>query len=199
MEDDQEMKYTISFDNGVTGSICILDEDGRVMLYAPIPVRKTLNYTKAVGYSSRVNGAALRAMLEPYVKDCTVVLERPMINPGRWIATVSAIRCDEATRTIIEDFDAKLIYVDSKDWQTPMLPTRPPVKGKLFKVPKGAKKTEYLQEREDNKVLKAKRAAFALETKALSLAVGQRLFPAITFKKDADAACQAEWARREKL
>jgi hypothetical protein len=193
------MKYYISLDNGVSGSVCILDESGKLMFYGPTPVRRKLNYTKAVGYSNRLDGTALRAILEPYSEHCTLVLERPMINPGRWNATVSAIRCDEATNIVIDLLGIKLIYVDSRDWQTPMLPTRPAVKGKLFKIPKKAKASEYLEEREANKALKAKRAAFALETKALSLAVGQRLFPAITFKKDADSAVQCEWARLNKL
>jgi len=182
------MKYTIAIDNGVTGSICIMDEQGQILVYAPTPVFKSLNYTKAVGYSSRIDSQRLIGLLKPYGQNCTVLLERPMVNPQRWAASVSAIRCDEATRSIIELLGLKLIYVDSKEWQTPMLPTRPA-------IPK-AKKDATPAEK---KALKAKRAAFTLETKALSLAAGQRLFPGVEFKKDADAALLAEWGRREKL
>ena len=191
--------YSIGIDNGCTGSICILDEDGKVVFYGPTPVFKSLNYTKAVGYSTRVDGKALSNILDKYALDSTLVLERPMVNPQRWVATISAIRCDETTRTVLEMLKVKFIYIDSKEWQKSMLPKRSPVKGTLFKLPKGAKKTEYLAERKANKELKAKRAAFALETKSLSLAIGQRLFPNVTFEKDADAALMCEWLRRTKL
>jgi len=182
------MKYYIGIDNGVTGSICILDEDGNCLKYFPTPVKKTLNYTKAKEYINRVVVRELAEKLQPYTKTATVVLERPLVNPGRWKATISAIRCDEATRGVIEALNAKLIYVDSKEWQTALLPKRKPIS----RATKGASN-------EEKAILKKQRAAYQTETKTLSLSVGQRLFPNVIFKKDADAALIAEWARRNNL
>lgn len=182
------MKHFIGIDNGVTGSVCVLDEDGNCMEYWPTPTFKSLNYTKAVGYSTRLKGDVLRVRLLPYIEDATVVIERPMINPMRWVPSVSAVRCDEATRIVLELLEAKFMYIDSKQWQKPMLPTRTP-------VPKLKKDASSLEKKKHKEM----KAAFALETKRLSLMIGQQLFPSVTFKKDADAALMAEWARRENL
>ncbi|RLB93544.1 MAG: hypothetical protein DRH26_03615 [Deltaproteobacteria bacterium] len=182
------MKYFIGIDNGVTGSICILDENGNCLEYFPTPVQKTLNYTKAKEYVNRVTVRALAEMLTPYAKTATVILERPMVNPLRWKASISAIRCDEATRGVLEALGTKLIYVDSREWQTPMLPKRKAV----ARLPKGSTA-------EEKKINKAAKAAFKTETKSLSLMVANRLFPTIDFKKDGDAALIAEWARRNNL
>lgn len=182
------MKFFIGIDNGVTGSICILDQNGKCLHYVPTPVHKTLNYTKAKENVTRVIVKDLANLLQPYAKNATVILERPLVNPGRFKATVSAIRCDEATRGVLEALGAKLIYVDSKEWQTPMLPSRKAIP----RLAKGASD-------EEKKKNKAAKARFAAETKELSLQVAQRLFPNETFKKDGDAALIAEWARRENL
>ncbi len=183
------MKYYIGIDNGVSGSICVLDEDGKVELYEPTPVIKCLNYTKVKEYINRVDGIMLYNMLEPYEdKEVTVCIERPMVNPQRWKASVSAIRCDEATLINLEALDLPYRYVDSKEWQKEMLPTRPEPK-RAFKGATDAEK----------KLLKKQRTAYQAETKTLSLAVGKRLFPKLDFEKDADAALIAEWARRNNL
>jgi hypothetical protein len=127
-------------------------------------------------------------MLLGQYKEATVVLERPMLNPLRWTASVSAIRCDEATRGVIEALGMKLIYVDSKEWQTLMLPNRKA-------IPRLAKGATAEEKKEQAKLT----TAFAKETKALSLMTAQRLFPQVTFKKDGDAILIAEWARRNNL
>lgn len=45
-----------------------------------------------------------------------------MINPGRFRATVSAIRALEATLIIIEDLKLPYKYIDSREWQKALLP-----------------------------------------------------------------------------
>jgi len=182
------VKYYIAIDNGVTGSCAVLDEDGQCLEYWPTPVEKTLNYTKVVAYISRVRGDILLERLRPYVENATVVIERPLVNPQMFKATVSAIRCDEATRTILEMLKVKFIYVDSKQWQKEMLPSRTAIP----RLPKDATAME-------KKERKAKANAFKLETKSLSLSVAQQLFPSVTFKKDGDAILMCEWSRRNKL
>jgi hypothetical protein len=193
------MKVTIAIDNGVSGSICILSASGKLLHYGPTPVRKCLNYTKVKEYLNRVDGVALRAILEPYAQgEATVVIERPMLNPLRWKASVSALRCDEATLVVLETLGLSYHYVDSRQWQTPMLPKRSAVPA-VPKLPKLASKEEKVQNDKFKAARKKRMAEYNKETKALSLAIGQRLFPGIVFKGDADAAVMCEWARREDL
>ena len=182
------MKYYIGIDNGVTGSVCVVDEHGTCLEYWPTPVEKTLNYTKVKEYITRVKGEVLGKKLRPYAATGTVVIERPLVNPGRWKATVSALRCDEATRIILEVLGFKFIYVDSKEWQDAMLPKR-----------KAAPRATKTMTDDQKAAQQAAAALFKNETKNLSLMVAQQLFPKITFKKDGDAALMAEWARRNNL
>lgn len=52
-----------------------------------------------------------------------VMLERPMVNPTRFRASVSAIRCLEATLIVLQDLlYLPIEYIDSKAWQKEMLP-----------------------------------------------------------------------------
>ena len=149
---------------------------------------RSLNYTKAKEYITRIKSDDLGRKLRKYADNATAVIERPLVNPGRWKATVSAIRCDEATRSILEILGIKFIYVDSREWQTPMLPKRT-VLPKASSTATPAEKAAH----------KAAADRFKNETKDLSLMVAQRLFPSVAFKKDGDAALMAEWARRNNL
>jgi hypothetical protein len=181
------MKHYCGIDNGVSGAIAILDDEGRCVTYRPTPVFKSLNYTKVVGHSTRVDGEELKMLLTGY-DEMTVLLERPMVNPMRWKASVSAVRCDEATRIILEGLGLKFIYCDSKEWQKVMLPKRAAIKN----APKDADAVT-------KKAIQAAKTVYKSDTKRLSLIVGTQLFPKLTLKGDADALLIAEWARREKL
>lgn len=182
------MKYYIGIDNGVTGSVCVINEMGQCLEYWPTPTEKTLNYTKVKEYITRVKGEVLGKKLRPYAETGTVVIERPLVNPGRWKASVSALRCDEATRIVLEILGLKFLYVDSREWQEAMLPKR--------KAPPKATKTMSAVEKQ---LIKTKAAAYKGETKTLSLMKAKQLFPQIPFNKDGDAALMAEWARRNNL
>jgi len=119
----KDIMYTISIDNGVSGSISILDEKGLAKWY-PTPIKKELNYTKKKAWLNRVDTVALAELLNPYrdeVKICG--LERPMINPMRWNASVSAIRALEATLIVLEGLRIPFRYIDSREWQKVMLPS----------------------------------------------------------------------------
>jgi len=180
-------KYYIGIDNGVTGSVAVVDELGELLLYMPTPVREVLNYTKAKAMIKRLDGELLYEKLKPYT-NATVVLERPMVNPMRWKASVNALRCDEATLLTIERLGARHMYCDSRDWQRVML-----VGLKVAaRAPKGSTPAE-------KKAIKASNAKLKSQTKKLSLAQGQQLCPNEKFVGDADALLIAEWARRTKL
>ena len=157
-------KLICGIDNGVSGSIGIICEDGSVHFHLT-PVKKTLNYTKTKSWLNRIDVVKLEEILTALpVENSHVYLERPMVNPGRFKATVSALRALEATLIVIERLKLPLTYEDSKEWQKEMLP-------------KGLEGTD--------------------ELKAASLAIGNRLWPSVKFKSDADALLMAEWARRK--
>ena len=167
------MLVYIGIDNGVTGSIAMLDSDTSLtnetrLFY--MPVRKEQSYTKAKAQITRIDFAALYDVFYDNIYgSCRVFIERPYVNPKGFKATASALRALEATLIVIEYLGFPYQYVDSREWQKLLLP----------KGLKGA------------------------ELKHASKDIGIRLFPhmktEIEKQKDADALLIAEWARRSNL
>lgn len=164
-------KIWIGIDNGVSGSIGWSSSTSEVGQIAT-PTKRALNYQKRVSYINRVDTDTLKMQLGdltyPY-ENSLVLLERPMVNPGRFKATQSALRSLEATLIVIEELDLPLQYIDSKEWQSKMLP-----KGK-----KGSKELKKLS-------LEVGRRLFpsSLQEKHW---------------KDADGILIAEWGKRSNL
>lgn len=112
----------VGIDNGVTGAVGVISDS--IAIWFQMPVRKELNYTKKKAFISRVD----RLKLKDYLRDCAAQdvmahIERPMVNPGRFMATLSAMRALEATLGVLEDLGIPYQYVDSKEWQKAMLPS----------------------------------------------------------------------------
>lgn len=162
--------FYIGVDNGVTGSIGIINTNGGASWHKT-PVRRELNYTKEEAWLNRIDRNKLKDILSKVSQHVAtggtalVILERPMINSRRWKASCSALRSFEATLTVLEDLKLPFIYVDSKEWQKVMLPSG--VSGE--------------------------------ELKTSSLQVARRLFPTLKVVKDGDAILMAEWARQKQL
>lgn len=117
------MHWYIGIDNGVTGSVGILGPEGMDPKFFRTPVYKEASYTKEEKNISRVDVVELRKILAGYPTDSTLVLlERPMVNPRRFTASMSALRALEATLIVVEEFGYTLRYVDSKEWQKVLLP-----------------------------------------------------------------------------
>lgn len=113
-------KVYIGIDNGVSGSIGIIADSYKML---PTPIKKELSYTKTKQYINRVDTIKLNQILWQYVNnECLIVLERPMVNPTRFKATISAIRALEATLNTIEGLGLPYMYIDSKEWQKELLP-----------------------------------------------------------------------------
>jgi hypothetical protein len=113
----------IGIDNGVSGSIGIINSEGNVVNYLHTPIKKELNYTKTKQWLNRIDGIALSEALANYsIEKAFVYIERPMVNPGRFRATVSALRALEATLIVIESLRLPYRYIDSKEWQKALLP-----------------------------------------------------------------------------
>ncbi len=159
------MKVYVGIDNGVTGSIGVV---GRGTTFALTPVRKEQSYTKKKQMISRVDVLEMqRLLLESIGDECLVILERPLVNPQMFKATMSAIRCLEATLTILESLQIPYEYVDSKQWQKALLP-------------QGCKGKELKDASRD-----------------IGIRLFPQFEEEIRKHGDADGLLMAEWARRE--
>lgn len=117
------MKY-IGIDNGVTGSIAWFDDSTGRMYHAKTPVFSQTNYTKTKSNITRINFVEMQIIFQAFCSTKSFcLLERPMINPMRWKASVSAIRSLEATLILLEMHGIPHRYEDSKSWQHALLPS----------------------------------------------------------------------------
>jgi len=114
----------IGIDNGVSGAVTILSESGEVFVHIKTPVKNCLNYTKKKAFHNRVNFRELNNTLSNIILATPFcMIERPMVNPMRWVASVSALRCLEATEIILEELQIPYQFIDSKEWQKVLLPS----------------------------------------------------------------------------
>lgn len=120
------MRNFIGIDNGVSGAITVLDEAGQILLHIKTPIKNHLNYTKAKAFINRVDSPKLKGILSIWpddYDDSFCMIERPMIHPGRFKATISAVRCLEATEILLEELLIPYQFIDSKEWQKALLPS----------------------------------------------------------------------------
>lgn len=112
----------MGFDNGVTGSIGIIKDNGDYEFH-PTPIKKEQSYTKTKQNISRIDFPALVELLEQFRNEnVKVLVERPMVNPMRFKASASALRSLEATLIALEQLNYSFEYIDSKEWQKLLLP-----------------------------------------------------------------------------
>lgn len=164
------MKTYIGIDNGVTGSIFVLGPDVKKFYKTPVKVEQS--YTKTKQNISRLDVDSFFKILSSIKNkdnDFIAVVERPMVNPGRFQATVSALRCLEATIICLERFLIPIQYIDSKQWQKELLL-------------KGLKGKEL------------KKASMDISKRLFPLFKKE-----IEKQKDGDSILIAEWARRNNL
>ena len=127
-----EIKRTgvLFIDNGTTGTIGWVCGPPAVADMIEVPVKKRASFHKDPRSTTVVDvdelEKALRDMMErAQVKPCDMIAyrERPMINPKRWQASMSASRAEEAETILLERMGIKYQYVDSKAWQRHILPS----------------------------------------------------------------------------
>jgi hypothetical protein len=115
------MRNYIGIDNGVSGSIGIIVFTVDLRIEAKLyktPIVKRLDYVSFERYLNRIDVVKLEEMLKDYAPEETIVgVERPMVNPMRFRASVSALRALEATLIVVEKLRFTVVYVDSKKWQ----------------------------------------------------------------------------------
>lgn len=121
-----ERKVIIGIDNGCTGTIGIIRE-GMPPLFIETPSFKSQDYTKAKKTVSRIDVPKLydfiRINTEGLEGLSIAYVERPMINPARFSASVVAARAYEATITVLEMLKIPYQPIDSKEWQRGLLPS----------------------------------------------------------------------------
>lgn len=113
------MKTYIGIDNGVSGTIGVIEPN--YVTFIQTPVKSEQNYTKTKGNVTRIDGVVLMEYLNG-LSSCMVLIERPMVNPKRFKATTSALRALEATLVVLEALQLPYQYIDSKEWQRELLP-----------------------------------------------------------------------------
>jgi hypothetical protein len=113
------MKTYLGLDNGVTGTIGIIDGDDVQILATPIKSQQ--DYTKKKQNITRLNYDLFYAILDSYPISF-IGLERPMVNATRFKASISGIRVFEAQLVAIEHLRIPYIVIDSKLWQKEFFP-----------------------------------------------------------------------------
>ena len=117
----------IGIDNGVSGSIGIIHDSD--YLFFKMPTKSEQNYTKAKANVTRIDVIKLDDIFQKYIlntndsQNIVVMIERPMVNPGRFKATTSALRALEAVLVYLESRNIGINYLDSKEWQKQLLPS----------------------------------------------------------------------------
>ena len=115
----------LGIDNGTSGSIGIVAPDG--CGFTPTPTKKENSYTKTKKVITRIDVKKLKQLLFDWqiIESVgTILIERPMVNPGRFAQTQSSMRSLEATLIVLEQLllGSIIVYVDSKEWQRELLP-----------------------------------------------------------------------------
>lgn len=115
-------KIYVGVDNGVSGSIGIIGDDIEP-IFLKTPVKKEQDYTKGKKIVSRLDCLKFLSLFKNHnSSDLVFVIERPLVNPTRFAATTSALRCHEAELICIESLGCKHMFIDSKEWQKELLP-----------------------------------------------------------------------------
>lgn len=119
-------KIWVGIDNGISGTIGWSGYHNGSHIFGQMktPTFSEQNYKKTKGNVTRVDVKKLKNILEELKRknNLMALLERPMVNPGRFQATISAMRALEATLNVLEFLEIPKQYVDSKEWQKVMLP-----------------------------------------------------------------------------
>ena len=122
-------KIYLGIDNGVSGSIAIVG-NSIAPRFIEIPTISEIDYQKKAKNRTRIDHAKLCDFLAEVKTnaDCSGVeikafCERPMINPLRFDASISAARAMESLLIALESYHIPYEWCDSRKWQKEMLPS----------------------------------------------------------------------------
>ena len=115
-------KIWVGLDNGVSGSVGIVGNDIE-SVFVKTPVKKEQDYTKKKKIITRLDYSDFMELFSKYNKnDICVLVERPLLNPSKFVASTSALRCHEAELIMLEIMGVRHMFIDSKEWQRVLLP-----------------------------------------------------------------------------
>lgn len=117
-------KIYVGIDNGVTSNGIAFIYPDNLAENIKLPVRKHRDYQKKESNLNRVDTLSLRSIFEARINknNSLAVMERPMVNPRRFSASLSAVRCLEATLVVLDEMQIPYIFIDSKEWQSYCIP-----------------------------------------------------------------------------
>ena len=106
----------IGIDNGTTGTIAIY-VGKKLVDFMLTPAFVQQSYTHEINNVSRIDVREMLTLLAKYNKNSFAVLERPMSDPTRYTASMTALRAYEATIVTLELCGINYLVIDSKRWQ----------------------------------------------------------------------------------
>lgn len=108
-------RYRIGIDNGTTGRVTVLDENGALIDYFQKPLRTHRLHTKEYATRQRIDVQRYKDKLRSYA-DGRVLFERPFAGT-RVKAVVSGETCLEAEMIALEQLGIPYSFCASTDWQ----------------------------------------------------------------------------------
>ena len=163
------MKTFIGIDNGVSGAIGIVFEPSGEALWYPMPTKRVRDYTKKKQFLRRVDTNKLTSIVEKIINiDANLGGREIVVIIERPLDTPKRYK---ASKSAMRCFEATLIVLESFSLIPIIIDSREWQKVMLPSIGSG-------------------------DSKSLSSEIGEKLFPKIKFKADADALLIAEWARR---
>ena len=120
--------------------------DERFTFLTPVPTSMAQDFTKKKQNVTRIQFNVLRSFLSNF-PGAQVVMERPMINPTRYKATLSAVRCIEATLCVLESLDLPEHIIDDRVWKKGLFPAgvKGPAANKQMSTTLGCKRFPELK------------------------------------------------------
>lgn len=123
----KNIDLVIGMDNGATGTICSWIVNTNQIDFLLTPSKRQLNYQKQINYIDRIDHQVISQWIKKQIKIAQqlykreiriiIIIERPMVNPQRFDASLNAVRAFEALLVILQQLNIKYITIDSKEWQ----------------------------------------------------------------------------------
>lgn len=112
----------LAFDNGVTGALATCNTVNNLITFnlSKDYVKSVQSYTKIKKNITRIDFFKLMSLVKSAMSVSTnpiAIIERPMVNPRRFVSSCSALRALEATLVVLENLSVPVVYCDSKEWQ----------------------------------------------------------------------------------
>lgn len=127
-EDDHPRTIFIGIDNGPSGSVGFLVYNHRGLrvaeLFMRTPTYMMQDYTKAKKRISQLDYDIMRKIFRRIKNDNVIsAMERPLVNPGRFVATAVGLRVHQQWLDLFNFFHLPMpSSLDSREWQKVLLP-----------------------------------------------------------------------------